>query len=1015
MAGLTGYLHAAGRARVIVAAGLALAAFLAVAAWSSSAQASGCNTFTNTAGGSWFTASNWSNGKVPTSTEEACITENGTYTVEMKQTSSGVTVKSLTIGGASGTQTLAVESTGSANAVLTTTEGLANGARGAVTMTNGDGSGNSVTLVGPITNAGTITTVPAAGGNRSLQGSLVNTGTLQIDTNTEFDAEAGKTLTNEGAIDLAEGKTLNVSSKCAVVNGAGGKITGTGTGDVFVKGSGTSFAEGAGTASGTQPVIVDDSALSYTGPGESFIKIRGTSTLSGSLGSAQSLSIESTSGENAQLTAAASFTNGGSITETNGDGSGNSETLIVTSPSTLTNSGTITTQQANGGGRTIQGNVKNTGTIQINANTEYNGESATLTNEGAIDLATEKTLKVSNKGAVVNGSGGSINGTGTGTLSLASGTSFTEGAGTASGTQPVIVNDGTLSYTGGGESFIKLRGTSTLSGTSVSGQSLSIESTSGENAIVTANPSFTNGGSIKLTNGDGSGNNATLAGPVTNSGTITTELGVGGNRTLAGSLKNTGTLQINANTEFDGESATLTNEGAIGLATGKTLRVSNKGSVINGTGGSISAGSGTGELLVTGSGTSFTEGAGTTSAGGTQPVVLDDSALSYTGAGSSFIAIRGTSTLGGNLGLAQALSIQSTGGENAIVTAAGSFTNAGTITETNGDGSGNSETLVVTSPSTLTNSGTIATEVGVGGSRTIQGNLTNTGALKINRNTEYDAAGAKLLNEGVVEIATGVTLSATNNDTVINETGGDVVGSGTGVLFQKTGTFEQGAGKTTGTQPVVLDDLALKYTGTGASTIALRGASSLSGAIGSGQTLSLQSTGSENANISATSFTSGGQIVMTNGDGSGNSVTLNLAGGTLTNKGTVEAVRANGGNRTIEGSLVSEATVAVGAGATLKVTGNFSELGKHAIFEPTIAGASSFGVLAVTGTASITRELLIVQVKPFVPAKTEKFAILSSSGLTGTFTKVKGNKIKKEPVKKYVPTYSGTGVTLEAQ
>jgi hypothetical protein len=56
-----------------------------------------------------------------------------------------------------------------------------------------------------------------------------------------------------------------------------------------------------------------------------------------------------------------------------------------------------------------------------------------------------------------------------------------------------------------------------------------------------------------------------------------------------------------------------------------------------------------------------------------------------------------------------------------------------------------------------------------------------------------------------------------------------------------------------------------------------------------------------------------------------------------------------------------------------------------------------------------------VQVKPFVPTKGETFAILSSSGLTGTFTKVKGNKIKKAPVKKYVPIYSGTGALLEAQ
>jgi len=1006
--GLNGSLQALGRARAIIGSSLVVAAFLGIATWTSSAQASGCtNTFTNTAGGSWFTATNWSKGKVPTSTEEACITESGTYTVVMTQTSTTgtVTVKSLAIGGASGTQTLAVGSSGSLNAVLTTSEGLANAANGSVTMTNGDGAGNSVTLAGPIANAGTLTTVPAVGGNRTLQGNITNTGTVQINTNTELDE--GKTLTNEGAVDIAEGKTLNVSGKSAVVNGSGGKIAGTGSGDIFVKGSGTSFTEGAGTTSGTQPVIVDDSALSYTGAGESFIKLRGTSTLSGSLGAAQSLSIESTGGENASVTAGASFTNAGSITETNGDGAGNSETLIVTSPSTLSNSGTITTQQANGGGRAIQGNIKNTGTIQVNANTEYNGESATLTNDGAIDLATEKTLKVSDKGAVVNGVGGSINGTGTGDLLLASGTSFTEGAGTTSGTQPVIVDDSTLTYTGGGESLIKLRGTSTLSGTSSAGQSLSIESTGGENANVTASPSFSNGGSIKLTNGDGAGNNETLAGTVVNSGTLTTEQANGGSRTLAGSLKNTGTLQINANTEYDGEGATLTNEGAIGLATEKTLKVSNKGAVINGTGGSISAGSGTGDLLVTGSGTSFTQGAGTTS--GTQPVILDDSALSYTGTGASFIKLRGTSTLSGNLGSAQSLSIESTGGENAIVTAAASFTNAGTITMTNGDASGNSATFV-TSSGTLTNSGTIVTEPAHGGGRTIEGNLTNTGAMKINANTEYGATGATLLNKGTIEVATGVSLRATSKEVLVNETAGNIVGVGTGALVQTGGTFEQGAGKTTGTQPAVLDDLTLKYTGKGASKLALRGSSSLSGTINKGQTLSLQSTGGENAAISAASFLSSGTIVLTNGDGAGNSVTLNLAGGTLENKGKLEVERANGGSRTIEGAIKNEKTLFLGAGATLKLTGNYSQ-GKKATLEVAINSASSFGSMSVGGTASLEGALTLKQSKTFKPASGEKFAIITAGTRTGTFAKVNKATIAKTTLK-YEPSYSPTGVTL---
>jgi fibronectin-binding autotransporter adhesin len=844
---LTSSLHASGRARTIYAAGLALAAFLVFAAWSSSARASGCtNTFTNAAGGSWYTASNWSKGKIPSSTEEACITEPGTYTVEMAQ-GPAVTVKTLTVGGASGTQTLSVQSTSSANASLTTSEGLAIGAHGVVTMTNNvaDKDENGVTLVGPITNAGTLASEKgngSSGGNRSIQGNVTNTGTLAIDHTTEYNG-ASTTLTNEGTLDLAEGTTLHVTDKSGVVNGSGGKIAATGSAVVLVSGSETSFTQGAGTTSGTLPVIVDDSALKYTGSGASSIAIRGTSTLAGNISAGQSLVIQSTSGENANVTAGASFSNAGSIALTNAaDSDENSETLVIAKGDTLTNSGTLASEKGNGssgGSRSVQGNVTNTGTLAIDHTTEYNGESATLANEGTLDLAEGTTLHVTDKSGVVNGSGGKIAGTGSGTV------------------------------------------------------------------------------------------------------------------------------------------------------------------------------------FVQGSGTSFTQGAGTTS--GTLPVIVDDSALTYTGSGASSIAVRGTITLAGNISAGQSLVIQSTSGENANVTAGASFSNAGSIVLTNAaDSDENSETLVIAKGETLTNSGTLTTEKGngTGGNRTIQGNVTNTGTLALDHSTEYDGESGHLLNEGTIAIANEVSLNATDSSVVVNGTGGNIEGVGSGVLSQRSGTFEEGAGKTTGTLPVVLDDLALKYTGDGTSTLALRGSSTLSGTISKGQTLSLQSTSGENANITAASFTNNGKLVLANADdGDGNNVTLNLSGGTLTNtskKGVIEAEVGHGGGRTIEGNLVNEGTV--GTSGTLRVTGSFTEQGKKPVFKTTVSSTGTFGELVATGPATILGELAITQAKPtFVPTVGQKFGIISSSALTGTFSKLKGNKIKKSAAKVYEPIYSGTGVALEAQ
>ncbi len=123
---------------------------------------------------------------------------------------------------------------------------------------------------------------------------------------------------------------------------------------------------------------------------------------------------------------------------------------------------------------------------------------------------------------------------------------------------------------------------------------------------------------------------------------------------------------------------------------------------------------------------------------------------------------------------------------------------------------------------------------------------------------------------------------------------------------------------------------------------------------------------------------------MTNGDGWGNSVTLNLAGGTLTNsakKGAIEAEVAHGGNRTIEGNLVNEGTVATSA--TLKVTGSFTEQGKKPVFKTSVSSTGTFGELVSGGPATILGELSITQPKkpqpPFVPTVGEKFPIVSSS------------------------------------
>ena len=970
------------------------------------AHAAGCDTWTNTAGGSWFTNTNWSNNAPPTSEEDACITTEGTYTITMTQTSGTVTVHSLTIG-ASGTQTLIVGSSCSVNAILTTVTGIVNGANGALVLTNGDSCGNGVTLSGPISNVGALTTEPATGGARQIQGNLTNTGTLAINANTAYNG-ASASLTNQGAIKVAESKKLTVSNSDSVSNEAGGSIAGSTTGNLFM-GSGTTFTEGAGTTSGTKPVIVDDATLHYTGSGAGTIALRGSSSLSGTSAAGQSLSIESSCGEHAVATAASGFTNGGTMTLTNAEGCGNNATVAVSS-GTLVNSGKIVTEVAHGGLRQIQGNLTSAGTLAINANTAYNGAAAALINEGPLNIAEGVQLTVSNSGSVTNGTGGKVSITTGSHLFMGSGTSFTQDAGTTSGTDPVIVDDGALIYAaGGGTSQIAVRGSSTLSGNLVKAQSLTIESTCGEHAGATAASGFTNDGTITLTNGDTCGNNATLAttsGTLTNSGRIGVEPGVGGGRFLQGNLTNTGTIAIKIATSYTGSGVLLTNEGVLDMDKSILLKVSGGASVSNLAGGEIIGnGASSGVSMLGGT---FTEGGGITTGGG--PVTVDDGALKYTGAGKSRIVLLGASTLSGDIGSEQVLLIESTCGENAATTAAASFTNAGLVILTNGDACGNSATLTI-GEGTMTNSGQILVEPAVGGARSLQGNLTNTGTLTINANAGDTVVGATLQNNGAINIANGVTFSITGGATVTNGAGGTISSFGSGALVQTKGTFNEAAGATSGPTPVILDDLTLNYTEHGSGTIQLRGSSNLSGTVRSGERLMIASTCSEHAVVTAAgSFNANGTLELTNGDSCGNNATLNLKGGTLTNNGTLVVARLHGGARTIEGNLVNNLIVSLAAGETLHVTGTYTQASAGRL-KTFVAGVAEFGVLSVTGTATLAGTLVVRQVEPFKASSPQTYPILSSAALTGTFATETEAQINFTGLY-YKPTYSATGMTL---
>ncbi len=162
----------------------------------------------------------------------------------------------------------------------------------------------------------------------------------------------------------------------------------------------------------------------------------------------------------------------------------------------------------------------------------------------------------------------------------------------------------------------------------------------------------------------------------------------------------------------------------------------------------------------------------------------------------------------------------------------------------------------------------------------------------------------------------------------------------------------------------------------------------------------------------AGSFTNTGKIELTNGDGCGNNATLNLKGGTLTNVSALNIEEPHGGARTIQGSVVNEATLLVASGATLQITENFSQTSTGGRLKVFITGSSTFGSLSITGSATLAGTLAVREVAPFKATLGQKFAILKAASVSGTFAAETEDQITYAGLY-YKPTYSATAVTLE--
>ena len=138
--------------------------------------------WTNTSGGNWSAATNWSPNQVPGPFDQAMITANGTYLVTLD---TSPTIYSLTLGGAGGQQTLA-----NANSSLTLDNASVVNANGVLDFTGGNFTSSGALTVNGIINWQNASWSPMGGvtvasgavlnllGNLNLYGPLTNQGTV---------------------------------------------------------------------------------------------------------------------------------------------------------------------------------------------------------------------------------------------------------------------------------------------------------------------------------------------------------------------------------------------------------------------------------------------------------------------------------------------------------------------------------------------------------------------------------------------------------------------------------------------------------------------------------------------------------------------------------------------------------------------------------------------------------------------------------------------------------------------
>jgi RHS repeat-associated protein len=349
---------------IVVSVSFAIAVVLVLAA-GVSAEPTCTNTWTGATEGTWQTATNWSLGHVPTSSEVACIGSGKTVKATEGTNQAGVVEGEGTLlvtGGtfevASTTESGVIHSFTLQNATLTGSGTVKVSSSFTFSQATMSGSGSTVVQSG---GAATINN-----GNTITARSLVNEGT------TTLVKENAATVTLSEGAQIKNAGTFNANAE------SGSQQIKAGTGTSSIVNSGT-FQKAEGTGITNVAVSVENTGTVKSQTGELRFEGGGSSTgaWSASEGAVVALNTASYSLNGGSLSGSIGFSFGAKVTETGVNATSASLTVYV---STLTvQTGTITLKNFTLNGSTLTGG----GTLAASASLTLAGNSSVMSGSGS--------------------------------------------------------------------------------------------------------------------------------------------------------------------------------------------------------------------------------------------------------------------------------------------------------------------------------------------------------------------------------------------------------------------------------------------------------------------------------------------------------------------------------------------------------------------------------------------------------------------------------------------------------